>query len=223
MRRIAVILLIAVAGATPAASLAQNVGQATRVHSGSVQQSGTQVARLSTGDAIVWQARLGTDGTGSTEVTFADGTRLSMGPESDVVVDDFVYAPGASQQRMAVNLTKGFLRMISGDIRKDDVRIATPVAALGIRGTDFTLDLNVPDLLRIWLEEGAIFVVPADTGLVFEYAAPARVDCTRNACRLIAQTPVPRAFATAPGRGTDDDRNQPDGGGGGAGGGNSRN
>lgn len=216
-------VLLATLALAPAA-LAQSVGQATRVQSGASQQAGGAPAALATGDAVLWQARLGTDATGSTEVTFTDGTRLTMGPNAQVTVDDYVYAPGGAQA-MSVTLGKGFLRMISGRIDKQGVRVGTPVAALGIRGTDFTLDTRVPNLLRIWLEEGAIFVVPVESGLTFEYQAPARVDCTLNVCRQIAESAPPRAFQGGDdgGRRNRFDPGNPDNGDSGGGGGNSRN
>lgn len=231
--RIALIATLTVAAVSTDQSVAQQaVGAAERVQRGAQQTVQAQTSGLAQGDAVFQQARLLTDETGSGLVRFDDGTGLTIAASSDVVVDEFVYNP-SGRQSMVLRLGVGAMRFVSGQIDKEAVRIQTPVAVLGIRGTDFTVDTRLPNLLRVWLEEGEIYIVAGDSGLVFEYTAPARADCTPIACRDLVFSNPPRAFQSG-GRRDDDDRDDDqdnydrdrfdpggnDGGDGGEGGGN---
>ena len=210
--------VLTVLGISTSPSIAQeSIGSAERVQQGAQQEVRTNTSGLATGDAVFQQARLYTDETGSGLVRFEDGTGLTIAENSNLVVDEFVYNPNGGRQSMVIRLGIGAMRMVSGQIDKESVRVQTPVAVLGIRGTDFTVDTRLSNLLRLWLEEGAVYVVPSDSGLVFEFEAPARADCTPIACRTLPFTPPPRAFQTVFDRGgleTDDDDRS---GGGGAG------
>ncbi|MEM7057465.1 MAG: FecR family protein [Pseudomonadota bacterium] len=222
MRRSLILIMAAFGASTLQVSAQQAVGSAERVQQGAQQTVQAQTSGLSTGDAVFQQARLFTDATGSGVVRFEDGTGLTLAENSNLVVDEFVYRPGG-RQSMVLRLGVGAMRMVSGQIAKEAIRVQTPVALLGVRGTDFTVDTRLPNLLRMWLEEGAIFIVPSDSGLVFEFTAPARADCTPIACRTLPFTAPPRAFRTAATQGGDggsldrDDSGRSDGGDGGDG------
>lgn len=90
------------------------------------------------GDPVELMDELRT-GPGSTlGVILDDETRLSMGPDSVLVVDDMVYAPAAGDAALSINLLNGTLSYISGaiaQVRPDAVRLTTPNATIGIRGT----------------------------------------------------------------------------------------
>ena len=66
---------------------------------------------------------------------FNDKSTLTIGPNSNLVIDDFVYNPNAGGGRFAASLTKGALRFVGGQISHTaGATINTPVASLGIRG-----------------------------------------------------------------------------------------
>lgn len=219
MRIAVMIALTAVIGSVATDSSAQQaVGAAERVQQGTKQTVLARTDGLAQGDAVFQQARLSTDETGSGLVRFDDGTGLTIAKSSDVVVDEFVYNPGG-RQSMVVRLGVGAMRFVSGDIEKEAVQVRTSVAVLGIRGTDFTIDTRLPNLLRMWLEEGALTIVAAESGLVYDFDAPARADCTPIACRTLAFDQPPRAFEPSPAQDDDDDEDQEDPFGGGPGGG----
>jgi hypothetical protein len=78
---------------------------------------------------------------GAVGVTLADDTLLSAGPNSVLVIERFVYEanqPGSVEAA----LTKGTLAVVSGRIAKqapDAMRVKTPSAILGVRGTEFVV------------------------------------------------------------------------------------
>ena len=78
---------------------------------------------------------------GSVGVTFADQTLLSTGPNSVLAIDRFVL-DGARPGAFDASLTKGTLSVVSGRIAKqaqDAMRVRTPSAILGVRGTEFVV------------------------------------------------------------------------------------
>jgi hypothetical protein len=78
---------------------------------------------------------------GAIGVTLADDTLLSAGPNSVLVVERFVY-DGVKPGVLETALTKGTLAVVSGRIAKqapDAMRVKTPAAILGVRGTEFVV------------------------------------------------------------------------------------
>lgn len=115
---------------------AQSVGAAAAVRPSSTGTPPGAAARtLQVGTQIVQKERIRTTGTGSLQVMFNDKSTMTIGPNSDLVIDEFVYSPGGSGGSFATNLTKGALRFVGGQIsHKDGATINTPVATLVVRG-----------------------------------------------------------------------------------------
>ena len=115
---------------------ADTVGTAAAVRPASTgTPPGGSVRTLQIGTGIVSKERIQTTGTGSLQVMFNDKSTLTIGPNSNLVIDDFVYNPGAGGGKFAASLTKGALRFVGGQISHTaGATINTPVASLGIRG-----------------------------------------------------------------------------------------
>ena len=173
----------------------QRAGDATRVQQDASQtQAGRGANALVSGDTVYRQALLETARFGSADILLDDQTRLVIGPDSDVTIDEYVYAPANSASRATLSLGIGVLRLVSGRLPKEGVSVRTPIATVGIRGTDFTLDTRTPGLLRVWVEDGEVEITPNESGLVFDFSAFSQVDCTANFCRQGGGGAVPRAF-----------------------------
>jgi hypothetical protein len=96
---------------------------------------GQGVRELRIGLNVVRNERIRTTAVGSTQVIFVDRTSLTIGPNSDITIDQYVYDPGAGGGNLAVRIGRGVLRFIGGEIsHSDQIRITTPTATLGIRG-----------------------------------------------------------------------------------------
>jgi hypothetical protein len=112
-------------------SVAQTVGTAGAVNPQA--QVGARV--LQVGSSIIFRERISTSASGSTQVMFVDKTTLSVGPNSNILIDEFVYNPNAGAGRMTVTLTKGAMRMVGGNVsHTEGVTIKTPLATIGVRG-----------------------------------------------------------------------------------------
>ena len=78
-------------------------------------------------------------------LTFGDNTMLSFGPNSEFVVDEYLYAPAKDELRLDVSTLRGTMQYVSGMIAKlkpDAVAIKTPKGVIGVRGTRFAFTLE---------------------------------------------------------------------------------
>lgn len=79
---------------------------------------------------------------GSVGITFADTSRLSVGPNSRLAIDKFAFDSTTHQGAFETSLDKGTLAGVSGSIVKQSpgaMKVRTPAAVLGVRGTEFVV------------------------------------------------------------------------------------
>jgi hypothetical protein len=90
------------------------------------------------GQPIFETDSLRTDADGRIGITLKDDTRVSLGPGSEVRLDRFAYAPADDEVGFALRIVRGVVAYVSGRIAKlapDAIRLETPAAILGVRGT----------------------------------------------------------------------------------------
>ena len=101
-----------------------------------VRQSTTIAAKP--GDAVFAIDTLRTEADGTIGVTMIDDTRISLGPESEVRLERYVFAPAEGGLGMVLNFVRGVAAYVSGRMAKlapDSIRLETPAAIVGVRGT----------------------------------------------------------------------------------------
>jgi hypothetical protein len=87
--------------------------------------------------------RITTKANDRAHVVFLDGTALTIGPNSALVIDKYVYDPDRKAGDIALSVTRGTFRFVGGAISKNnEVTIKTPSATIGIRGGILTLAVN---------------------------------------------------------------------------------
>jgi hypothetical protein len=152
LRRLAVaasLTFLAAAALSPARIAAQPIaGQAGEVESvrgvGFVQTPGQVPRSLSKGVVLLEGDRLTTASNATAILVLKDGTRMTVRPETDMVLTQYRYAPAAPDNAMLLNLFKGGLRALTGLISKGSpnaARIQSSTVTVGIRGTDFDMRL----------------------------------------------------------------------------------
>jgi hypothetical protein len=88
---------------------------------------------------------LRTGAAGSMGVTFKDNTIISIGPDTEVSVDDYLYEPSKGDLKLGASIGKGTLQYVSGVIAKlkpEAVAIRTPTGTIGVRGTKFVVKVE---------------------------------------------------------------------------------
>jgi hypothetical protein len=138
-KSLALPLAAALVAGSPAA--AQQVGTATAVNpvSESTPPGGT-TGNLAVGARVMHKERIHTSPSGSAQLLFLDKSSMSVAPNTNLVIDDFVYDPAANKGHMLTRLTAGTLQYIGGQLsHQGAVSINTPAVAVGIRGGTVTV------------------------------------------------------------------------------------
>jgi hypothetical protein len=104
------------------------------------------VVKLRLQDDIYHNELIETFDDSATELAFLDETTINLGPNSSIVLDEFVYDPDPSNSSFVLSVTQGALRFTSGVLPDDSYKINTPVATIGIRGT--IVEVMVDEKLR---------------------------------------------------------------------------
>ena len=89
--------------------------------------------------------RTGADGRAG--IMLRDETRMALGPNTDVRIDRFLYSPGQGRLGVVLKIAQGLVAYVSGRIAKlspEAVRLETPSAILGVRGTKMVIRVEVP-------------------------------------------------------------------------------
>lgn len=94
----------------------------------------------------------------ASRVMFRDDSQLSIGPTSLLRLDNFVYNPNPGTGPVAISLVKGVFRFVGGKMSKENFKITTPAATIGLRGTAFTVYILQSGNEYISVESGEISV-----------------------------------------------------------------
>lgn len=143
--RYAFVLGALVMFATPAVAQAPAAAGRIKVVSGSAFiVRGATTVRATVGQQVLESDSLRTGEDGRLGITLNDDTRLSLGPNSEVRIDSFRYAPAQGAVGMAVRFLQGIAVYVSGQIAKlapDSIRLETPSAIVGVRGTTIAIQV----------------------------------------------------------------------------------
>jgi hypothetical protein len=104
------------------------------------------------------------------QLLLPDETIFTLGPNSNMVIDDYVYDPKTSAGKFTATIAKGAFRFVSGHVGKThgfEKKILTAVIAIGIRGTDFKLFVQPDGSGYIQLRSGLLEITENKTGSMF--------------------------------------------------------
>ncbi len=110
----------------------------------SVERAGQRIS-ASPGTPVFAGDRVRTGHDGSVGITLRDDTRLTAGPDSTLLITEFRFNPHTSEGSLLASLLKGTFGVITGLIARrspENVNFRTPTMTLGIRGTEFVVDVQ---------------------------------------------------------------------------------
>jgi hypothetical protein len=140
----------------PAARVAVSVGEARKV-----SVSG-QTELLQVGSSLMPGDRVRTGPDAVAILVFADEGRISLRADSELWIRHYELDPAGVRTRIELELVKGTVRQISGNASRaqpDRYRLNTPIAVIGVRGTDF-LAKTTSDAVEAFVHEGQIVLIP---------------------------------------------------------------
>jgi Ca2+-binding RTX toxin-like protein len=140
-------------------------GNATVVHTDGTSE------KLQTGSEIYQDDVIETDGDGTLGLLLADGTVLAVGPDSRMTIDEFVYDSSSTDGKLGVSFLKGAISFVSGKIAKndyDDVDLQVPYGSIGIRGTEFIVDIQPDGSAIVTVLDGSVSTTVGDEILILQ-------------------------------------------------------
>lgn len=126
-----------------------------------IRTDGTRV-ELQVGDPVFQGDILESGPDGAIGVMLADETTFSMGESGRMVLDEMVYDPATQEGSVSLSVLEGVFTFVSGQVAKTDpdaMTLDTPVATIGIRGTQVGIEIpNGEDMNVVLMEEADGFV-----------------------------------------------------------------
>lgn len=121
------------------------IGDVTRNEgSNAIERKGSTPININNGTKVESMDTVKT-GSGSTTIQFVDETRVDVTSNSKLIIDEFVYDPKSGKGKISIEAGMGTMRYASGQIAKNsrqEVKISTPTAVIGVRGTDFSMTVD---------------------------------------------------------------------------------
>lgn len=121
----------------PGAALAEASGKALDVDRDARAETGDGIKELTIGSDIFIGDRVITDARGLVQIKFSDATKLVVGPNSALLIEDYLLRADGSGGKFAINALSGTFRFVTGGASKDRYLIETPTGTIGVRGTSF--------------------------------------------------------------------------------------
>jgi hypothetical protein len=147
LRRSIGVLTLLLAATAPALAQEQAAAGRIKLVSGAAFiVRGTETIPARAGELVFAADGLRTGEAGSVGVTLKDDTRISLGPNSEVRLERYVYAPGTGGLGMVLKFVRGVSAYVSGRLARlapESIRLETPAAIVGVRGT--TLAIRVEE------------------------------------------------------------------------------
>jgi hypothetical protein len=146
--------LLATGLAASPAHAQTRVGEAAVIQNQVVRVAGSATTQINVGDGLLRDETVRTGQDSAARLVMADNTNLSLGANSTIKLDRTVFNDEHSYRDIAIRLTTGAFRFVTGNSEKTAYKITTAVATIGVRGTILDI-LSQRGKTTVVLQEGA--------------------------------------------------------------------
>ena len=130
------------------------VGEAAVIQNQVVRVAGSTTSQINVGDGVLRDEIVRTGLESAARLVMADNTNLSLGPDATITLDRTVFNDEHTYRDIAIKLTAGAFRFVTGNSEKAAYQITTSVATIGVRGTILDI-LSQRGKTTVVLQEGA--------------------------------------------------------------------
>ena len=134
------------ADAKPIGKVVATTGSVSIEHAGAVivqANAPAQAGETKIGDLVYQGDLVKTGADGKVGINFTDGTSFNLSSSAQMTLDEYVYDPKGASNSTLFNLSKGTFTFVAGNIaRTGDMKVDTPVATMGIRGTTPHIEIS---------------------------------------------------------------------------------
>ncbi len=126
---------------------------------------------MSVGDGVLRDETVRTGAESATRLVMADSTNLSLGANASLTLDRTVFNDERTYRDIAVKMTSGAFRFVTGHSEKAAYKISTPLATIGVRGTILDI-LSQRGKTTVVLQEGGSHVCNQSGSQCIELTQP---------------------------------------------------
>jgi hypothetical protein len=165
------VLLLSTAFVAPDAHAQSRVGEAVVVQKEVLHVSSSSSSQMSVGDGVLRDETVRTGAESATRLVMADSTNLSLGANASLTLDRTVFNDERTYRDIAVKMTSGAFRFVTGHSEKAAYKISTPLATIGVRGTILDI-LSQRGKTTVVLQEGGSHVCNQSGSQCIELTQP---------------------------------------------------
>lgn len=136
-------------------------GTALGVKPAAAVETGAETKTLTVGADVFIGDRVVTGPDGQVQIKFSDRTELVVGPNSELLIEDYLLREDNSAGKFAINALSGTFRFATGGAAKDKYLIKTATGTIGVRGTAFDFTVT-PDATKVLLYHGSVLLCNLD-------------------------------------------------------------
>ena len=184
------VLLIGAGGA----SAQQRVGVNSAVNPEATgTPPGLPTRNLVIGQNVVFNEHITTAAKGQTQLLFLDESAMTVGPQSNLTIDQFVYDPKSGTGKLAMSATRGLLRYVGGKLSKQEqaVTLHTNTATLAVRGGAFIAHIAPDGTTEAIFLYGKELIITGATGVSQTLTQPGFESTTKPGGSPSTPTAVP--------------------------------
>lgn len=120
----------------PIGRVVSATGSVTIEHATAVVMQAAASSQTTVGDLVYLGDIVQTGRDSRVGINFTDGTSFNLSSNARITLDEFLYEPNGNANSTLFSLSKGTMTLVAGKIaRTGDMKVDTPVATMGIRGT----------------------------------------------------------------------------------------
>lgn len=129
--------------------------------------SDVQVRTLIFNDNVHQSEKIRTKNLSATRIQFSDNSDFLVGPNSEVILDKFVYDPDAAKDNLSLRISWGLMKFKTGVMPSSSYKIQSRAATIGVRGTEFSVKVLGDGTTIVYVISGVV-VVTDNKGISIE-------------------------------------------------------
>ena len=118
----------------------------------------TALRTLIVDDDVHEREKIRTSNLSATRIAFADETDFLIGPNTEIILDKFVFDPNPGKGKLFLSLGRGLMKFKTGVMPSAAYKVQTRVATIGVRGTEFAVKVLANGTTMVYVIRGKVVI-----------------------------------------------------------------
>lgn len=137
---ITLVLCLSTLLASDSVAVLKNIKNSLEIH-----RDGSTITKIDEGMSLIKGDVLKSSNDANADIIFKDGTKVRLGANSILSIDDYIYEPANKKYNFELSLNKGVAVYESGklsDASHENIKFKVPTGTIGVRGTKFLVEVE---------------------------------------------------------------------------------